>query len=53
MAKMINVWVASDSTKPAGAELGGTGMQHTQHQPEGEEVEQRADRAENQHEAVG
>ena len=36
--------------EPAGAELDRAGVQHTQHQPECQEVEQRADRTERQHE---
>ena len=36
--------------EPAGAELAGAGVEHAQHQPERQEVEQRADRAERQHE---
>jgi len=36
--------------KPAGVELGLPGVQHAQHQPQGQKVKQRADRAEHEHE---
>ena len=47
---MISVRVASDSTNQPVRNSTGAGVEHAQHQPEGEEVEQRADRAEGHHE---
>ena len=47
---MTSVWVASDSTNQPERNRAGTGVEAPQHDAEGDEVEYRADRAEEEHE---